>query len=111
MCPWKEHLFNIEEVEDRYQQVKFVIFVDGLGIWRLNTVPPHASSFDMRVPLCKEWRGLRNEELKKLEGNSVPDIEFVHNSGFCGGAWSKEGAISMAILSIQQHAEFTKKNE
>ena len=71
MCPWKEHLFSIEEEEKLDGHVKFVVFVDGRGMWRLNTVPPHSASFDMRVPLCKEWRGLRNEELKKIEGNLV----------------------------------------
>jgi uncharacterized UPF0160 family protein len=110
MCPWKEHLFTIEEELELNGEVKFVMFVDGRGMWRINTVPPHKSSFDMRVPLCKEWRGLRKEELAKIEGNPLTDIDFVHNTGFCGGAWSKETVIQMALLSIQQHAEATKKN-
>jgi uncharacterized UPF0160 family protein len=66
MCPWKEHLFALEEEEKLDQEVKFVVFTDSRGMWRVNTVPPHTSSFDMRVPLCKEWRGLRSEELKNL---------------------------------------------
>ena len=109
MCPWKEHLFAIEEEEKLDQEIKFVMFTDSRGMWRINTVPPHTSSFDMRVPLCKEWRGLRSEELKNLEGNEVKDIEFVHNTGFCGGCWSREGAIKMVQLSIQQHAELSKQ--
>ena len=87
-----------------------MMFLDSRGMWKVNTVPPHSCSFDMRVPLCKEWRGLKNEELKKLEGNPVLDIEFVHKTGFCGAAWSKAGAIQMAELSIKQHAQLTKKN-
>lgn len=87
------------------------MFVDARGMWRVNTVPPSLSSFDMRVPLCKEWRGLRNEELAKLEGNDLKDIEFVHNTGFCGGAKNKETAIAMVLASIKQHAEFAKKND
>ena len=80
-------------------------------MWRVNTVPPSLSSFDMRVPLCKEWRGLRNEEINKLEGNELKDIEFVHNTGFCGGCWSKETAIKMIMASIQQQENDKKKND
>jgi len=76
------------------------MFVDGRGMWRISTIPPNEGSFDMRVPLCKEWRGLRKEDIAKIEGNHLKDIEFVHNTGFCGGAWSKETAIQMALLSI-----------
>ena len=68
--------------------IKFVIFKEERGLWRINTVPPKFNSFDQRVSLLKEWRGLRGEELKQVEGHDMTDMEFVHNSGFCGGAWS-----------------------
>jgi uncharacterized UPF0160 family protein len=111
MCPWKEHLFTIEEEEKNEGEVNFVLFTDARGMWRVNTVPPNLSSFDMRVPLCKEWRGLRATEISQLEGNDLKDIEFVHNTGFCGGAWSKETAIKMVLASMKQHAELKKKND
>jgi len=59
----------------------------------------------MRVPLCKAWRGLRADELKKLSEGvfAVSDLEFVHHSGFIGGAWSLESAIKMAELSLKEH--------
>jgi len=58
-------------------------------------------SFDIRVPLCEAWRGLRNTELQAATGLS--DAEFVHRAGFIGGAWSKESAITMALKSIEEH--------
>lgn len=30
----------------------------------------------------------------------MKDIEFVHHSGFIGGAWSLETAIKMAEISV-----------
>jgi len=56
----------------------------------------------MRVPLCKAWRGLRAQELKSMI-DGVTDIEFVHHSGFIGGAWSMESVIKMAELSILEY--------
>jgi uncharacterized UPF0160 family protein len=64
MCPWKEHTFDIEKEQDKEGLIKFVIFKEARGLWRINTVPPQSHSFDQRVSLLKEWRGLRGEELK-----------------------------------------------
>ena len=68
-------------------------------MWRIGTVPPKLGSFDQRVSLCKEWRGKRDDELNEVSG--FKDGGFVHNTGFCGGAWSKETVIKMAELSIE----------
>lgn len=38
----------------------------------------------MRVPLKKDWRGLRDKELKEISG--FDDVVFVHMTGFIGGA-------------------------
>lgn len=72
-------------------------------MYRVQGIPPKGSGFDLRVPLCKAWRGLRAEELKKI--TDFPDIEFVHHGGFIGGAWSLETVIKMAELSLKEHAE------
>jgi len=72
-------------------------------MYRVQTVPPKGSGFDMRVPLCKAWRGLRAEELKKI--TEFTDMEFVHHAGFIGGAWSLESAIKMAELSLREFAD------
>lgn len=49
-------------------------------------MPKGSEGFDMRVPLKKEWRGLRETELKLASG--FEDAVFVHMSGFIGGCKS-----------------------
>ena len=78
-------------------------------MWRTLTVPPKAFSFEQRVPLCKAWRGLRSAELAKVSG--ITDAEFVHMAGFTGGAWSKESAIKMCEMSIEESKEANAATE
>lgn len=100
-CPWKGNLFDIEKEDKLEGELKFVIFCDQGGSWRVATVPPSSDSFDMRVPLKAEWRGLRDAELQKISG--FDDAVFVHNTGFIGGAKSMQSAVRMAELSIEAH--------
>ena len=72
-------------------------------MWRMQTMTKTHGTFDMRVALCEAWRGLRQAELNTSSG--MPDAEFVHRAGFTGGAWSKESAITMALMSIKEHNE------
>ena len=88
---------------------KFVFFKDTRGMCRVQTVPPKGSGFDMRVPLSKAWRGLRSEELKKI--TDFTDMEFVHHSGFIGGAWSIESAVRMAEISLKEHTEAQQQQQ
>ena len=106
-CPWKDHLYNIEQEEGKDGLIKFVFFTDPRKMFRVQTVTPKGGGYDMRVPLCKAWRGLRAEEIKKI--SDFTDVEFVHHSGFIGGAWSLESCIKMADLSIKEHAESEKQ--
>ena len=64
-------------------------------------IPAKSGGFDNRISLCKAYRGLRNEELKKATG--CDDAEFCHMAGFIGGAWSRESAIKMAEASVKEH--------
>ena len=101
-CPWKDHLFDIEEENKKEELIKFVFFKDDRGLFRIQTVAPKHDHFGQRVPICKAWRGLRTDELKKA--SEFKDMEFVHASGFIGGAWSLETCIKMAELSITEKA-------
>lgn len=99
-CPWKEHVFQLEKETKKEGLIKFVFYSDERGMFRAQTMPPNKASFDMRVPLAKAWRGIRGEELKAASG--FTDIEFVHQSGFIGGAWSLETVIQMGVQSIAE---------
>lgn len=78
-------------------------------MFRVQGIPLQSNFFDQRVPLCKAWRGLRNEELAKI--SEIKDMEFVHHGGFIGGAWSLESAIKMAELSLIEQNEEKKLKE
>ena len=52
----------------------------------------------MKLPLPEAWRGKRGEELATISG--IGDIEFVHATGFIGGAKSYESVLRMARFSL-----------
>ncbi|KAI5192686.1 hypothetical protein NEMIN01_2153 [Nematocida minor] len=72
--------------------------------YSIQSIPDqHQSKYKPLIPLCEEWRGLRNEELRRVSG--LADIEFVHATGFCGSAETLETAITMAEESIKEYLE------
>ena len=73
---------------------------------RVQAMSASKGSFESRIPLHQAWRGLRGEELRKISG--IEDAEFVHNTGFVGGAWSLPSAIKMAEITIE---EFKKQKD
>merc|ERR1719329_946568 len=84
---WKGPLSELEEEHDLQGKVKFVLYSDPNGKWRIQGVPPKEGSFELRVPLKKEWCGKRDKELNELAG--ITDGTFVHANGFIGGADSQ----------------------
>eukprot|EP00057_Strongylocentrotus_purpuratus_P025906 XP_011680380.1 PREDICTED: UPF0160 protein MYG1, mitochondrial [Strongylocentrotus purpuratus] len=102
-CPWKEHLFELEKILDLELPIKYVLYPDNSGAWRIQCVPINRHSFDNRLSLPEKWRGVRDEALSELSG--IYGCIFVHASGFIGGNKSKEGALQMARKSLQMGQE------
>ncbi|XP_013773426.1 UPF0160 protein MYG1, mitochondrial-like isoform X2 [Limulus polyphemus] len=100
-CPWKDHLLSIEEECAIDPKIKFVIYRDMNQQWRVQCVPVRLGSFENRLSLPEEWRGLRNEELSEKSG--IPDCVFVHASGFIGGSKTYEGVLEMARQTLKYH--------
>lgn len=98
-CPWKDHLLALEEQLSITPSLKFVIYTDMNGMWRVQCVPVCIGSFENRVSLKKEWQGLRDKELSELSG--IPDCIFVHANGFIGGNKTRNGVIEMARKSLE----------
>eukprot|EP00758_Cryptobia_borreli_P016266 Tbor_TRINITY_DN6091_c0_g2::TRINITY_DN6091_c0_g2_i1::g.11192::m.11192 len=96
-CPWREHLFDIENEHNTRGQVLYVLFPDGKGGWRIQAVPKEPSGFENRKSL--PWKGLRDEELDKA--SEVEGGVFVHASGFIGGNKTFDGAMKMAIKAVE----------
>uniref|UniRef100_A0A1E1WQN8 Uncharacterized protein n=1 Tax=Pectinophora gossypiella TaxID=13191 RepID=A0A1E1WQN8_PECGO len=97
--PWKEHLFDLETELGLGQEVKFVLFNDKPKSWRVQAVPVSPASFVTRKPLLKKWWGVRDEILSEVAG--IEGCIFCHSTGFIAGNVSEEGALKMAIASLE----------
>lgn len=98
-CPWKEHLFDIEQENNVGGEILYVLYPDKGSNWRIQCVPKALDSFTNRKSIRKEWCGVRDKELDALSG--IEDCIFVHSGGFIGGNKCFEGALKMAQLSVQ----------
>ncbi|CAH3197508.1 unnamed protein product, partial [Porites evermanni] len=97
--PWKEHLFELEKDLNIEGEIKFVIYTDQNHKWRVQCVPVRPDSFENRLSLLEEWRGIRDEPLSLLSG--IQGCIFVHAGGFIGGNETRDGALSMARKTLQ----------
>jgi len=98
-CPWQSHLHDIEEELNIKGQLKYVLFADQGGQWRIQCIPKSPSSFENIAPLPVPWRGKRDEELSSITG--IDGCVFVHSNGFIGGNKTKEGIFKMAHLALK----------
>ncbi|KAF3322451.1 hypothetical protein FCM35_KLT13592 [Carex littledalei] len=98
-CPWKLHLFELEEELKIDPQIKYALYQDERSkSWRVQAVSVSPESFESRKALPSAWRGLRDDELSKETG--IPGCVFVHMSGFIGGNSTLEGALAMAKSAL-----------
>ncbi|KAF8379962.1 hypothetical protein HHK36_027428 [Tetracentron sinense] len=99
-CPWKLHLFELEEEMKINPLIKYVLYQDDRSKhWRVQAVAISPEKFESRKPLPSQWRGLRDEELSREAG--IPGGVFVHMSGFIGGNKSFEGTLAMARAALK----------
>ena len=78
--------------------VKFVLYQDSSGMWRVQAVTTEGTAFTNRLGLLEAWRGLRDDKLEAAAG--IAGCKFVHASGFIGGNASYEGALEMAVRTM-----------
>ncbi|XP_038207333.1 MYG1 exonuclease [Zerene cesonia] len=97
--PWKEHLFDLEEDMGLCQEIKYVLFNDKPKSWRVQTVPVAPSSFITRKPLHPKWWGVRDDVLSEVA--NIEGCIFCHSTGFIGGNVSRDGALAMAVASLE----------
>ena len=48
-CPWKEHLFQLEEENDLGDDIKYVLYQDTSSNWRIQCVPAGRDTFANRL--------------------------------------------------------------
>ncbi|XP_050230020.1 uncharacterized protein LOC126679123 [Mercurialis annua] len=99
-CPWKLHLFELEEELKIEPSIKYVLYQDDRSKgWRVQAVAVAPDRFESRKPLPAQWRGLRDDELSCHSG--IEGCVFIHMSGFIGGNKSYEGALAMARAALK----------
>lgn len=98
-CPWKGHLGDLEREQNLVGVVKYCLFADSNGSWRVQCMSTNPDSFENRKSLPEPWWGKRDEELSTLSG--IPGCVFIHATGFIGGTSSKESALKMAIAGLE----------
>merc|ERR1719263_1688693 len=98
-CPWKTHLYELERQHSLETLIKFVLYQDSSGMWRVQAVTEEGTDFTNRLGLLEAWRGLRDAELTSKAG--IDGCKFVHASGFIGGNGRYEGALDMALKTIE----------
>lgn len=99
ICPWKSHIYSLEEELGCEGRTLFVVFHDDRdGSWRVQAVNTSAASFELRRGLPAELRGLRDAELSAASG--IDGCVFVHAGGFIGGNKTRDGALAMAKAAL-----------
>lgn len=98
-CPWKTHLYQLERVHGVAPLIKFVLYMDSASMWRVQAVTAEGTAFTNRLGLREAWRGVRDAELVKVSG--IDGAKFVHAAGFIGGHATYEGALAMAVATIE----------
>ncbi|KAL0436963.1 UNVERIFIED_CONTAM: hypothetical protein Sradi_0404200 [Sesamum radiatum] len=99
-CPWKLHLFELEEEMKINPPIKYVLYQDDRSkSWRIQAMGIAPDRFESRKALPAQWRGLRDDELSKETG--IPGGVFVHMSGFIAGNQTYDGALSMAKAALK----------
>ena len=69
--------------------------------WGIKAIRKNPKTFTNRKNFPKSWAGLRDLELQKITG--ISDAIFCHKGLFLAGAKSKEGAIALAQLALQDN--------
>jgi uncharacterized UPF0160 family protein len=98
--PWKSYLYEFEKIHAATMNklIKFVLYTDQDGMWRVQAVTVEGKAFENRVSLPEHWRGVRDEELETV--TNIKGSRFVHAAGFIGGNTYYEGALQMAKVAL-----------
>ena len=92
--PWEDVLSN-------YPEPLYIVKPDHQngGAWKVKAVRDVAVGFENRKDLPQEWAGKRGKELAEITG--VSDAVFCHNKKFIVVAGSKDGALALAKLAVE----------
>jgi len=92
-------LYALERAHSIEPLIKFVIYQDSTGMWRIQAVTVEGTDFTNRLSLPEAWRGLRDATLSEASG--IADCCFCHATGFIGGHKTREGVLAMAHAALE----------
>ena len=95
-APWKTAL---ESAGTAGERILFVVYPAIRGGFNCQCVPRDGNPFAQKCPLPLLWRGLRQEELRRITG--VQTALFCHPGGFLCGAETEEDAIKLATIAME----------
>ena len=91
--PWQEALCAASDAA-------LLIVYPSAGTWRVQVVPITPGQPGARLPLPAAWAGLDGDTLATLTG--VADAAFAHRGRFIAGAQSRDGALALARLALEE---------
>jgi uncharacterized UPF0160 family protein len=91
--PWREPLVT------GAPDARFVTYPKSDG-WGVVAVPRALGSFENRIAFPEPWRGRSGEQLAAATG--VGDAVFCHPAGFYASAASRDGALALARLALEE---------
>ena len=97
--PWKSQVYELEQEYGLTTPIKYVLYTDQAGMWRIQCVSVEGKAFENRLSLPSEWRGVRDEDLSSVAG--IKGCTFCHASGFIGGNKSYDGVLEMARVALK----------
>ena len=97
--PWRDHVYDLEREAGVEGLVKFVLYPDQSGMWRVQAVTVEGAAFTNRISLPEAWCGVRGDDLTKVSG--IAGCCFAHANGFIGGNETQAGALAMALAAIK----------
>ena len=96
--PWQDYVCLSEDSSAK--AAYFVVFPSNRGGYNWQCVPETPGSFSQRKPVPESWRGLRDQELRRVTG--VKTATFCHPGGFLGGAETLPDTLKMAYMALRE---------
>ena len=97
--PWKSAVYELEHQYKVDVPIKYCLYTDQAGMWRIQCVSVEGKAFENRLSLPQSWRGVRDEDLASIAG--IEGCTFCHAAGFIGGNKSYEGVLKMARAALK----------
>lgn len=91
--------YHSAEVLENMKETLFVVYPREDGNFGVKAIRKDMDSFENRKDLPESWAGLKGEELEKVSG--VPGAIFCHRELFMASAKTKEGAIMLARIALE----------